>query len=173
MKVKSNRRGRWNIVDVLIILFVAAMIMILGYMMFFADGNLLDRVNLDGEAKTVEYTFEVAPVDDDLLTDEMRLPIEEGDVLYHLSKEFSLGTVIDVSEKLPYMVLNEQGTELVPVTNKGQFLIKVKALALWEKGVYYDVNGEVVLIGEQFSFSTPYFTGVCKCVAVEEVIDGE
>ena len=53
MNVKSNRRGKWNVVDVLILLFVAAMIMILGYVMLFADGNLLDRVNTKGDTKTV------------------------------------------------------------------------------------------------------------------------
>ena len=172
MNVKSNRRGKWNVVDVLILLFVAAMIMILGYVMLFADGNLLDRVNTKGDTKTVLYTFEVAPIDDDLLVDGKSLPIESGDVLYHLTKKFSLGEVIYVSEKSPYMVLNDRGTELVPSATQGSFVLKVEAQAVVDDGVYY-VNDHVVRIGEQLSFSTPYFSGVCKCVALEEVTDGE
>lgn len=172
MSVKSNRRGKWNIVDALILLFVAVMIMILGYVMLFSDGDLIDRVNADGDTKTVSYTFEVAPVDDDLLVDGKSLPIESGDVLYHLTKKFSLGEVVYVSEKAPYMVLNEQRTELVPASNKGCFVVKVEAQAVLDDGVYY-INDHVVRVGEQISFSTPYFTGTCKCVALEEVTDGE
>ena len=61
MNVKSNRRGRWNIADVLIILFVAVMIMALGYVMLFADGNLLDRIDTNGDTKTVIYTPSKSP----------------------------------------------------------------------------------------------------------------
>lgn len=172
MNVKSNRRGRWNVVDVLIILFVATVIMALGYVMLFADGNLLDRVDVDGDTKTVLYTFEVAPVHDDLLVDGNQLPIEKGDVLYHLTKKFSLGEVVYVGEKTPYMVLNDRKTEMVPSSHQGSFTIKVKAQAVVDEGIYY-VNDHVIRIGEQLSFSTPYFTGVCKCVALEEVTDGE
>lgn len=172
MNVKSNRRGRWNIADVLIILFVAVMIMALGYVMLFADGNLLDRIDTNGDTKTVIYTFEVAPVDDDLLIGGKQLPIEDGDVLYHLTKKFSLGEVVYVSGKAPYMVLNEKGNALVPSSNQGSFIIKVEAQAVVDEGVYY-VNDHVVRIGEQLSFTTPYFTGVCKCVALEEVTDSE
>ena len=172
MNVKSNRRGKWNIVDFLILLFVAVMIMILGYMMFFSDGNLLDRVNMKGDTKTVLYSFEVSPVDNDLLVDGKSLPIEKGDVLYHLTKKFSLGEVIYVSEKKPYMLLNDQGTELMPSSDQSYFVIKVEAQAVVEDDVYY-VNDHVVRVGEQLSFSTPYFTGVCKCIEVGEVTDGE
>lgn len=172
MSVKSNRRGKWNIVDALILLFVAAMVMIIGYMMFFADGNLLARVNTKGDTVKVSYTFEVSQVDDDLLINGEKLPIENGDVLYHLDKKFSLGEVVYVSEKKPYMVLNDQETNLVPVSGKGSFELKVEAQAVVEDGIYY-VNEHVVYKGEQVKFSTPYFTGVCKCVALEEVTDGE
>lgn len=172
MNVKSKRRGKWNVIDVLIVLFVAAVIMVLGYLMLFADSNLFDRINLESDTKTVLYTFEVAPVDEDLLIDKTSLPVENGDVLYHLTKKFSLGEVVFVSEKEPYMVLNDQGTELVESSNQGRFTLKAEAEAVIDDGVYY-VNDHIVRVGEQFSFSTPYFTGVCKCIAVEEVTDGE
>ena len=140
--------------------------------MFFSDGNLLDRVNTKGDTKTVLYTFELAPVDTDLLVDGKSLPIQKGDVLYHLGDNFSLGEVIYVSEKAPYMVMNDQKTEEVESSTQVSFELKVEAQAVIDDGVYY-VNEHVVRVGERLSFSTPYFTGVCKCVAVEEVTDGE
>ena len=145
--------------------------MTLTYMMFFAHTNLLDRFDTSSDTKTVCYTFEVGPVNDDLLSNGA-LPIEKGDTLYHLTKKFSLGEVIYVSEKAPYMTMNDQGTELVPAPNKGQYTIKVEAQAVLDNGVYY-VNDRVVLIGEEMAFTTPYFTGFCKCIAMEEVMIGE
>lgn len=172
MNVKNNRCGKWNIVDGLIILLAASMIMILGYIMFFADGTLLDSLNADGNTKTVEYTFIVEPVDDDLLVDGTTLPIEVGDVMYHLSGKFSVGDVIEVGEKAAYMVQKEQGADREPVPGQSSFVVKVEAQAVLDGDIYY-VNGEIVCVGEQFSFSTPYFTGVCKCDALEEVTADE
>ena len=173
MKTKGvARRGKMNVVDVLILLFVFSIALILAYMMFFSDMNLLDQFSAEDNTKTVSYTLEIAPVDDDVLSTEGRLPIKNKDVVYHTSKEFSLGEVIFVSEKMPYMVSNDQKTEMVPLDKMSTFTLKVKAEAVRVGGVYY-VNDHVIRIGDEFAFTTPYFEGVCKCIAVEEVTDGE
>ena len=172
MNVKSNRRGKLNIVDVLILLFIATIVMVVGYLMFFSDSNLLDGMSANNNTKTVAYTFEVAPVHEDLLLDKTKLPVEKGDVLYHSTKKFSLGEVVYVGDKKTYMILNDEGTELVPSSDKSSFILKVEAQAVYDDGVYY-VNDHIVRIGEEMAFTTPYFTGTCKCVAVEEVKDVE
>ena len=156
MKVKSNRRGRWNVMDALILLCVAFVIMVLGYIMFFADGSMLDNVGAKAETQTaqVQYTLEVVSVDDDFLieTDEgMKfLPIEVGEEVYHITKQISLGKVVEQT------------------FNNGVIYLKVKAQSTSGKD-----GNRIIYKGEQVSFQTPYFTGVCKCIEIGEVTDGE
>lgn len=184
--MNARREGaKFNVVDALILFFVLAFAVLLIYMIFFSDIDLLKFFREDENQKTISYTLEIVPVDDDFLDASRRLPIQAGDRFYHVDGSYRLGRVTGVGEAAPYLVstggassgAGDSGEsdpptdgklEYAPWPGKSVITLEVEAEAVYN-GSAYLVKGNAIRVGDSFTFSTPYFTGKCRCIAVEEV----
>lgn len=185
--MNARKEGaKFNVIDALILFFVLAFLVLLIYMIFFSDIDLLKFFRQDENQKTISYTLEIAPVDDDFLDASRQLPIQVGDRFYHVDGAYRLGRVTGVGEAGPYLVStvdassgieNSEGSDLpetggmlqyAPYPGKSVITLTVEAEAVYN-GSAYLVKGKALRIGDSFTFSTPYFTGTCRCIAVEEV----
>lgn len=166
---KKSRKGKVNAVDVLFLLVLLFVLLVLVVYAFFSDFSFFDG-NATKDEIGVKYTFVVEPVNDYLLTDDGGLPMEKGDAFYCLDHKISLGTVSMVGKKESYRaVVGESDGSLVYADYPGKSSFKLEVLASVNKadGTYY-VDGHAFRIGDSFSFTTPYFIGTCRCIAIEE-----
>lgn len=178
---KSTRRGRFNVIDALILFLVIALVVVMVYMMFFSDYPFFDNLQNNSQNRVVRYTLEIAPVEDAFFTSDGTLPLLVGDTLYHLDGKYVLGEVVQIGERRPYRTStgeylpDEEGVNTLQYAEypgKSSVLIQVESQAVWEGNAYL-VNGKALYAGDTFAFNTPYFTGNCRCVSVEEVTENE
>lgn len=154
--MKKNKI-RFNLIDLLIILVIAAAVFLLLYVFVLSGNkNQVEEVNYTN----IRYVFEIQKVDsrfEDL--------VEVGQPVQDAVERRSIGTVVGV-QAVPYQKLvfdSSTGTEAVAdVENMITLKITVEATAV-ETDRAFSVDGCIIKVGQQYSLALPgmYCVGYC------------
>lgn len=178
---RTKRRGSFNVVDALIVLVLLAVISVMVFLIFFSDSGVLGISDANEKSRTVHYIMTVEPVDDDFLLSE-RLPVRTDDsfsVWMEDKTSRKIGKIFSVGERSDYRKgtsqLDEKGNVIFakyPGYSSFELIVE-SAAVLTDTGAYR--TGEIVIgVGDEISFSTPYFSGTAKCTGIQEVVtDGK
>ncbi len=179
---KTARSNGFNVVDLLLLFLVLLLVVVFVYILFFSDVDLIGELSNKSEKKTVEYVFEIGPVDKELFGENGTVPFEAGGNFYTADGKKLIGKVLKVSALEPYFIPTSKtetsGEGVVNITyaehpKKSVFTVTVQADAVLENGTYY-INGTAIKIGSSFEFLCGIFSGECNCISVKEVpSDGE
>lgn len=153
----NKRKIRFNAVDVLIILVLAAAIFLLLYVFVFS-GNKTETV--DSATRNIRYVVEINNLDSN-----MSEAVKAGQAVQDAVERKNIGTVSGV-QYLPYRKITfdyENGKETVSeAENKVTLRITIDAEAL-ETDRAFTVDGREIRVGEQYSLMLPdmYCVGYC------------
>ena len=176
---ESKAGGRFNVIDALILLLVFALLVAMIFLFFFSDSGLL---GLSGKKQTLRYRFSIDRVDNDLLSSG-KLPMMPKDSFYLYFDEGNsapvpFGSIETVGEAEPYLAATDKTDDagnlvyaVCPGFSKFEFSVCVQMSV--SDAQNHTWQGESIGVGSEFSFLTPFFSGVCRCVSVEEVAANE
>lgn len=158
-----KRKMKFNIMDVLILLAVAAVAAVLLYVFVLSENTPVDSL---GGAPTTKITYVVELTGiDDALSDN----ISVGETLIDAAKKMNIGTIVAV-ETQPYVYLGKNLTdgtmELTTVDNKSTVYVTVEADATLT-GISYSISGYDIYVGEKVYLSLPDFTGTGYCISLK------
>ena len=158
-----KRKMKFNIMDVLILLAVAAVAAVLLYVFVLSENTPVD--SLGGAPTTkVTYVVELTGIDDALSDN-----ISVGETLIDAAKKMNIGTIVAV-ETQPYVYLGKNlpdGTmELTTVDNKSTIYVTVEADATLT-GISYSISGYDIYVGEKVYLSLPDFIGTGYCISLK------
>ncbi len=188
MKKQQKSKYRFNIIDVLLILVLAAVAAVIYY---FVSARVASGAESD---KKIQYTVEVRTVDKDYVDN-----IELGNTVIETVRNRTIGTVVGVDvgpswqittntltgemSKQYYPPINapvqepeeEDSSEEDVITPPEELLydyynvrITIEAEADYT-GSSYSIGGYEVVVGENVYFRTPHFTSNGYCVSLEAV----
>ena len=159
----GKKKFYFNLIDVLLI--VAVLATAVTVVFFLRERKVL----LPTSAETVEivYQLEVSP-----MREEFRNLVSVGDRMTDHVLLTSLGEIADVtySECRYFGTHSATGaTVSSPYPGHITMTLTVKAEAiLTENG--YEINGRLLLLGQELSFRTPSFTATAICQSVEKAV---
>ena len=158
-----KRKMKFNIMDVLILLAVAAVAAVLLYVFVLSENTPVDSL---GGAPTTKITYVVELTGiDDALSDNISI----GETLIDAAKKMNIGTIVAV-ETQPYVYLGKNLTdgtmELTTVDNKSTIYVTVEADATLT-GIAYSISGYDIYVGEKVYLSLPDFTGTGYCISLK------
>lgn len=158
-----KRKMKFNIMDLLILLAIAAVAAVLLYVFVLSENTPVDSL---GGAQTtkITYVIEVTGVDDALSDN-----IAVGETLIDAAKKMNIGTIVAV-ESQPYVYLGKNITEgameLTTVDGKSTIYVTVEADASLA-GISYSISGYEIYVGEKVYLSLPNFTGSGYCISLK------
>lgn len=159
---KKAKRGKFNLMDFLIIIVLLAVIALIVNSFF--STSFLKKITSD---KTVEiqYAIEVQGVDEAYLRN-----ISENDVVLDSVSKSDIGTVtaVDYSTQYTELVCNEEENVgvLSPVAGKYNVIITVSATAQYKSGEGYTVNGTRIAVGEKINARFPNYVCEGYCISI-------
>ncbi len=162
MENKDQAKGRFNFIDVLIILMVLALIAVVVYM------TVSDKESADHSEKTITYTVKLSGVNEDYLP-----LITAGSEVTDSSTGKPVGTISSVrSEKTKYIgskaVADIQGNYSVTYSeydNLYDVYVTLYATgSVDSRGIAY-VGGNRILVGSKLYFRCGTFAGTSFCTA--------
>lgn len=156
---RAERTKRsFNFVDVLLILFVIAVIFVAVNIV--APMAFVSKLTSDS-TRTIEYTVELEGVDKALAE-----KIKENDTVVDAVSKNALGTVSSVDSNTEYSVFDERTGVLVYYEDRVNVLITVTASASYNKGEGYAVGERRIAVGEKLSLRFPDFSGEGYCIGL-------
>ena len=162
----KKRRVGFNFVDVLLIIFVLAIVLVA--INIISPMSVLDRFFKNDE-KTISYTVEFLGVDEDYVN-----KILENDTVVDSVSKHTLGKVAAVDNNAQYTTLeyNETDGSAVLAAHEGKYnvIITVTASGEYKEGEGYSVNDRRIAVGEKMSLRFPNFAaeGYCIALSVDE-----
>lgn len=158
-----KRKMKFNIMDVLILLAIAAVAAVLLYVFVFSEHSSAGALN-GAQTTKITYVIELTDVDDALSDN-----ISVGETLIDSAKKMNIGTIVAV-ESQPYVYLGKNVTggtmELTTVDNKSTVYVTVEADATLA-GISYSISGYDIYVGEKVYLSLPNFTGTGYCISLK------
>ena len=155
---KKASRGRFNFIDVLIILAV----LLLGAIVvnIFLPSSLFKTSSVERE---LQYTVEFVGVDEEFID-----KIKENDVVHDSVSKYNVGTVIAVDKSTPYSALqydNEtKSGHLAVYEGKYNVLVTVSVVAEYHEGEGYSVGDRRIAVGEKLALRFPDYASEGYCV---------
>lgn len=163
-KNSKNKRGRFNLIDFLLIVIILLVIATVFYVFapFSAVKNLISSQNV-----TIEYTVELVGVDKDMIN-----KIKENDSVIDAVSKNPIGTVQVADYNYPNTVLqyveaeNEDAIEgiLVEHPDKCNVLVTISASAEYMEKAGYTVNHCRIAVGEKMQMIFPNYIGEGYCI---------
>lgn len=162
MKHEKKKKRKFNFIDFMVVLVVLALLGSLIYL--FSPWTHIEKIWSDSQVELM-YFVEIKDVN----PEDIEL-IKSGDAVINSVTKNSLGQVVEVTDiNNSYIydyVLNDQGKMTCVITEnpkKYDVTIKITALADYEEGVGYSVNGCRVAIGELLNLRLPTYScsGYC------------
>lgn len=158
----EKKNGRFNFIDVLLIIIVLIIIASLVYV--FLPTSWVRSIFSD-EKTDIQYTVEIKGVNEAYLEN-----IKENDIVLDSVSKGNIGTVtaIDYSTQYTQLEYNEttQSGVLSVVPDKYNMIITISVTADYNEGEGYSVNGTRIAVGEKISLRFPNFTGDAYCISV-------
>ena len=165
--MNKNRKLRFNAIDVLILLLIAAVIyVVLNVFVLNSDGSQNSSVNY----KTIQYVVEVGNLDE-----RFAQSVKAGQSVQDAIEKKVIGTVVGVQSE-PYKKNNfsyDENKEVVSdVEGKITMKITIEAEAIEAEAVdtesAYLVNNCQILVGKQFSLILPEMYAVGYCIDLSD-----
>lgn len=158
-----NKKGKFNIVDVLVIITVCCFIF-----STFAVFDPFDWFSgFERRDVTISYVVELKGLDEDMVAN-----IKVGDNVLNSATEESIGRIFDVdlSSSYEWKALEGQ-SEMVKVLLSGKWDVRLKIdiPCVFEEGVGYIVNGQQVAVGTLVNIKLPSFVGSGYCISITEM----
>ncbi len=156
----NKKKIRFNLVDLFIIIVVAAVVFLLLYIFVFSGNkNQVNEVNYTN----IQYVIEIQDVDKSL-EDAVAVGLPVQDAV----EKRGIGTVCGV-QAVPYQKLTFNSTTdsqtVSEVENKITLKITVEAQAI-ETDRAFTVGGCIIRVGEQYSIAVPGFYGSGYCTYI-------
>lgn len=159
---KSKSSGKFNLIDVLLIVMVLIIVASLIYV--FLPTSWIRSILADDKVD-IQYTIEIQGVDEAFLEN-----ISENDIVLDSVSKGTIGTVTAIDYSTPYTQLeyNEttQSGVLSVVPEKYNMLITISVNADYTEGEGYAVNGTRIAVGELMNLRFPNFTAEGYCISV-------
>lgn len=163
---KPHRKGyRFNILDALIAVIIAAVVIVLllAYLPSGLFGGSADKSGI-----SVTYTIEIKNVRRELASG-----ISVGDPVTEKSTAVSLGGVSAEVEVVPYSQVRYDPVSgevvLDEYADYSDLLITITAPAAYSTSRGYTVNGRRIAVGAAYRISMPGFEGYGQCISITEV----
>lgn len=158
----NNRKLRFNAIDVIIILLLAAVVYVILNIFVFSDNkNDSSAVNY----KTIQYVVEVNNIDE-----RFGSIVEFGQAVQDAVEKKNIGTVVGVQTS-PYKKSNfnyeEQREVVSTVENRISMKITIEAEAV-DTEYAYTVNGCAIRVGQQYSLILPDMYAVGYCIDLND-----
>ncbi len=158
MNLNKKQKRKINIVDIVIIIFLAASLSVSLFGLLKSIGNATDRVS-------VEYVLEVAPIDSTFTS-----KVAEGDGVFDHATNQKLGTVSAVSASQAYHQGTDSQGSPVSSTMEGSSVLYITATADAQKTSSGYLVGNCVLgIGKDLEIRLPNLYANAKCISIKTV----
>ena len=156
----TGRKIRFNAIDAIILLILAAAAGVLLYIFVFSADN---TQSTEGNTRTIQYVIEVQNIDD-----HFEDAVKAGQPVQEAVKRKQIGTVVGVLP-LPFEKITfnyENGTSTVSAP-QGQITLKITIEAnVIETDRAFTVDGCEIRVGEQYSLMLPELYGVGYCTDI-------
>ena len=162
---KSNRRYKFNFVDLILILLCVAIIAGCAYI--FSPNFKFDLFSKK-EAVDLQYVVEIQGVDEEFIE-----KIKENNAVIDSVSKNSMGTVVAVDYSTKYSELSYTKIEdeyvgvLVEHPTKYNLIVTITATGEHEKEAGYSINACRIAVGERLNLKFPDFTCECYCIAID------
>ena len=157
-KKTSRGKGRFNFIDVLIILAILLLAAIV--VNLFLPGSLLKPSSVE---KELQYTVEFIGVDEAFID-----KINENDVVYDSIAKYNVGTVIAVDKSTPYSVLqydhDSASAKLATYDGKYNVLVTINVKAEYHENEGYSIGDRRIAVGEKLALRFPDYASEGYCV---------
>ncbi len=164
-KPVKKKKGRFNPVDLLLVLLALAIVLTV---IFVVDPFSLDLFGGKDREVTLEYTLRIDNVKS-VLVDKIRM----GDEVVDSSVKTSLGYVSavenDIPHTEPYYNSDADEVSMKEYPDRYDLVVTVTAEAIFETGVGYTVNGRRVAVGSEFYLMFPDYLGAGYCISIREI----
>ncbi len=161
----KNKRGRFNVVDFLLI--VLALLLVGALIYVFLPTSLMKNITADN-TQNVQYTIEIIGVDEEFLDN-----IKHNDSVIDSVSKNGLGKVHVVDIGTPYTQLQYNEDDdgngkavLSPIEGKYNVKVTISATAKFESGEGYTVNGTRIAVGEKICASFPDYVCEAYCISI-------
>ncbi len=159
----SPKKGRFNFVDVLILLAVLSLAAFFVYI--FDPFGWMDVSQYDLADVTVKYQIEISGIDTEIANG-----IQIGDEIFDADKGEFLGTVSSI-RMFDYAEEVQVGkkTEWHFVEGKSTVYIDVITQCVYQKDVGYIANGVLLVYNMKINVASPHFAATIRCTSVPEI----
>ncbi len=160
MQNKTKKRGRFNYIDVLLLILIIAAVIGLAWLMISPYTEQFFATTYD-----IEYTVALNGV-----RVEFKDKVQEGDRMVETAGLDGIGNVTGVVYTASKFVGTDSNGHSITSDHPGLYdvMITVRAEATLQSGVY-SVNGYGITAGKTIPFRVPDFIGEGVCVSVAEV----
>ncbi len=163
-RARGSKSGRFNFVDLLIIL--ALLLFIAIVVNIFLPSSFLNSFKENTE-REIQYTVEFSYVDQDFVD-----KIKENDLVIDSVSKYSLGNVITVDynqnyRELYYDTLQKAG-RLLTYEDKYNVIVTVTVVARYDEGEGYTVGDRRIAVGEKLSLRFPDYAAEGYCIGLSE-----
>ena len=159
----TEKSGRFNIVDLLLVILSLA---IIGALLLMFDPFSFFAKDATREVK-LRYTVEIKDV-----SNEMKNNVSAGDKALNFATDYDMGTVVAVEPQSSFEWVYNEGDEYMSKkykTDKSDLIITIDVDAVYSEGTGYMVDGKHIAVGSQVSLRFPSFTGTGYCISIEQV----
>ena len=164
MKKTAKPKGKYsfNVIDILLLLVIVLSVAAIVFL-FFYDGS-------DKDVEVSDNTYEIVyTVKQEQLPGVLRGKINMGDAMFTLEGQKTLGRVIDFSytnSVIKYFNPTDKVMASSMVEDKIDLTVKVNARATKVADNIFEVNGQLISVGQTFDVGFPYYTGKVVCTEV-------
>ncbi len=163
---KPPRQGRFNAIDLLLILLVLCVIV--GAVLIF-DPFGWDAFGRQTPVGSLTYSVCIAEVEGVFLNH-----LAVGDAVYDAATGAPLGTVIHIQTDIPHTVLcydETKGGYLQALPDLYDIVIDIRTEVSIKERMGYFAGEKRIAVGAQYSLVFPRFAGKGYCVAMEEAYE--
>ena len=161
----KKKKGRFNLVDFLLVLIVLAILFVV---IFVVDPFSINLFGQEKEEVTLEYTIRIDNVESILIN-----KIQMGDEVIDASVKSSLGYVSavenDIPHAEPYYDVTEGAVSMKEYPDRYDLVVTVTAKAAFIDGKGYLVNGRRVAVGTPLYLMFPDYIGTGSCIGIREI----
>lgn len=159
----GTKKGRFNIVDLLLILLI--LVIVGALLLMFDPFSLLSKNN--SENVTLRYTVEIKNIGNELKNN-----IKSGDKVLNSSTGYDMGTVVAVETQDSFEWEYIEGDEYMSkkyMTDKSDVIVTIDVKTTYEQGIGYMVDGKQIAVGVLTALRFPNFVGSGYCISIERV----
>lgn len=158
MNLNQKQKRKINLVDIIIIVFLATALSVSLFGLLKSIGTAADRIS-------VEYVLEIGPIDTAFAA-----KVVEGDGVFDHKTSQKIGTVSAVSASQAYYQSTDPQGSPISSTMEGSSVLYITATAEAQKtSTGYHVGNCVLGIGKEVEIRLPGLYANAKCISIKAV----